>query len=50
MELRVIGRYKGKITLDPEKATVLDLKQAVARQFGLAIPELKLLAGMIVTY
>lgn len=50
MELRVIGRYKGKIIVDPDKATVIDLKKAVARQSGLAIPELKLLAGAIGTY
>lgn len=45
MALRVVGQHRGLITLDLDTATVLDLKEAVSRDSGLAIGGLKLLAG-----
>ena len=45
MELRVIGQHRGVIMMDLNTATVQDLKQAVARESGLAVEGLKLLAG-----
>lgn len=45
MALRVVGRHKSSITLDLNTATVLDLKEVIARESGLALGGLKLLAG-----
>ncbi|CAN0203018.1 unnamed protein product [Discosporangium mesarthrocarpum] len=44
-ELQIKGQYKGSISLDLEKSTVMDLKVELCRVSGLPLEGVKLLAG-----